>query len=102
MLAPRSRSRRSEYSSDLHAGEQHAERDGDGEAPDEAVLVVVQQRMVRPGDRGARGQQDQRVEQRQVQEVEKLDAAPAASRPHLTTPHGNTARWRRCRKKPSK
>ena len=57
----------------LHAGEQHAQRDGDREAPDEAALVAMQQRMVRPGDRGPRGQQDQRIEQRQVPGVEQLD-----------------------------
>ena len=40
----------------------------------EALAVVVQQRVVRPGDRRAREQQDQRVEERQVPGVENLDA----------------------------
>ena len=37
---------------------------------DQALAVVVQQRVVRPGHRRARGQQDQRVQQRQVPRIE--------------------------------
>jgi hypothetical protein len=36
--------------------------------------VAVDQRVVRPGDRGARAQQDQRVEQRQVERIEHVHA----------------------------
>ena len=43
------------------------------------LAVVVQQRVVGPGDGRARGQQDQRVEQRQVERVENLGAL---GRPH--------------------
>ena len=44
------------------------------EPPDEPLAIVVQQSVMRPGDRGAGGQQDQRVQQRQVPRVENLDA----------------------------
>ena len=43
------------------------------------VAVAVDQRMVRPGHGRARAQQDQRVEQREAQRVEHLDAL---GRPH--------------------
>ena len=58
----------------LHAGEEHAQHHGGDEAPLEALAIVVEQRVVRPGDGGARGQQDQRVDQRQVPGIEDLDA----------------------------
>ena len=45
---------------------------------DQAVLqaraVIVEQGVMRPGDRRARGQQDQRVEQRQIAGIEHLGA----------------------------
>ena len=58
----------------LDGGEQEAEHDGAGEAPFEALAVVVEQRVMRPGDGGARGQEDQRVDQRQMPGIEDLDA----------------------------
>ena len=63
----------------LHAGEQRAEHDGADQAPLQAFAVVMQQRVVRPGHGRAGGQQDQRVEQRQVPRIERLDAL---RRPH--------------------
>src|SRR3984893_4788075 len=50
----------------LHAGESETERDGEHQTPDQALAVVLQERVMRPGDRGARREQDQRVEQREV------------------------------------
>ena len=58
----------------LHEGEQHAEPDGQRQAVDQALAVVVDQRMVRPGDRRARQQQDDGVVERQVEGIENLDA----------------------------
>ena len=61
----------------LHAGEQRAEHDRQPQAVDQALAVAVQQRVVRPGHRGAGGEQDQRVEQRQMPGIEgaaELDA----------------------------
>ena len=40
----------------------------------EALAIVVEERVVRPGDGGARGEQDERVEEREVPGVEDLDA----------------------------
>ena len=59
---------------DLHAGEQRAQHDREDQAVFQALAVAFEQRVMRPGHRGARGQQDQRVEQRQVPGVEGLDA----------------------------
>ena len=58
----------------LHAGEGEAEQDGERQAPFQPLPVVLQQRVMRPGHRRARGEQDQRVEQRQVPGIEGLDA----------------------------
>ena len=69
----------------LHAGEQRAERDGADQAPLQALAVVLQQRVMRPGDGRAGGQQDQRVEQRQVPRIEGLDAL---RRPHAAEQFG--------------
>ena len=54
----------------LHEGEQGTEQNGDQQALLHAVAVIVQQGVMRPGHRCARGQQDERVEQRQVPRVE--------------------------------
>src|ERR1700730_3400021 len=54
----------------LNTGERDAERNGEDEPPFEALAIVLQQRVVRPGHRGAGGQQDQRVEERQVPRIE--------------------------------
>ncbi len=65
----------------LHAGEQRAERDGQPQALLQALAVVVQQRVVRPGHRGAGGEQDQRVEQRQMPGIEgAANLMPSARR----------------------
>src|SRR5215475_8173201 len=58
----------------LHGREGEAEQDGKDEAPFEPLPVILQERVMRPGDRGARGEQDQRVEQRQVPRIEGVDA----------------------------
>ena len=58
----------------LHAGEDHAENDRQDQADLQAPTVVLQQRVMGPGDRRARGQQDQRVEQREMPGIEDLDA----------------------------
>src|SRR5579871_3723268 len=42
----------------LHAGEGQAERDGEDEAPLEALPVVLEQRVMRPGHRGAGREED--------------------------------------------
>src|SRR6266436_1184103 len=47
----------------LNAGEREAERNRKDEAPFQAITVVVQQGVVRPGHRGAGRQQDQGIEQ---------------------------------------
>ncbi len=69
----------------LNAGEQHAEDDGESKTPDEALAVVVDERMVRPSDRRARGQQDESVEQREMPGIEDVmpfggQAPPVTSR----------------------
>ena len=48
--------------------------DGQDQAVFQALAVAFQQRVMRPGDGRARGQQDQRVEQRQMPGIEGLDA----------------------------
>ena len=70
----------------LHAGEGRAEQDREDQAPLQALTVVFEQRVVRPGHRGARGQQDQRVEERQVPRIEGFDALrrPDAARNRKT------------------
>src|SRR5467141_3890939 len=65
----------------LNAGERDAERDRKTEAPFQAITVVVQQGVVRPGPRGAGRQQDQGIEQGQVPGIEGLDPF---RRPHVT------------------
>src|SRR5262249_30289350 len=46
----------------LHASERQTQQDREDQAPFESLPVVFKQRMVRPGDRRARGQKDQGVE----------------------------------------
>lgn len=58
----------------LHVGEQNAEHDRERQAVDEALAIVVQQRMVCPGRRRAGEQQDDGVVERQVPGIEDLDA----------------------------
>ena len=64
----------------LDAGERHAEQHGEDQALHRALAVAVLQRVMRPGHRRARGEQDQRVEQRKVPGIERDDAGrrPAA------------------------
>src|SRR5690349_4278419 len=58
----------------LHTGESEPQQDGKDEAPFEPLPVVFQKRMMRPGNGRAGGEQDQRIEQRQMPGVECLDA----------------------------
>ena len=62
------------YSIGLHAGEAEAEQDGERQALEQALAVAFAQRMMGPGHGDARGQQDQRVEQRQREGIEGVDA----------------------------
>ena len=57
----------------LEAGEAQAEQDGDAESVDEGFLVAFQQAVMRPGDRAAGEQQDHRIQQRQMERVERED-----------------------------
>ena len=45
----------------------------DREAPFQALAIVLEQCVMRPGHGGARGQQDQRVDQWQMPGIEDLD-----------------------------
>ena len=72
----------------LQRGEQQAENDGEHEAPDQALAVILQQRMVGPGDSCTRGQQDQRVDQRQVPRIENLGVLDNAINNRCGRPHG--------------
>jgi len=58
----------------LHAGEERAEHDGEDQAIFQALAIVLEQRMVGPGHRGAGGEQDQRVQERKMPGIEGLDA----------------------------
>src|SRR5438094_955281 len=58
----------------LHAGEREAKRDREDETPFESLAVVLEERMMRPGDRRARGQENQRVQKRQVPRIEGGDS----------------------------
>ena len=58
----------------LHEGEQHAEQHGQNQTVDQALAVVVQQSVVRPGHAGAREQKDDGVVERQVPGIENLNA----------------------------
>src|SRR4029079_7181064 len=58
----------------LDAGEGQAEQDRQPQAELQSIAVAMDQRMVRPGHRRARAQQDHRVEQREAPGVEHLDA----------------------------
>src|SRR5262249_8410613 len=58
----------------LYAGEHDAQDDGADQTPLQPLAIVLQERVVRPGHGGARGEQDQRVEQRKVPRVEGLNA----------------------------
>ena len=58
----------------LDAGEQQAEQDGAPQALLQALAVAVDQRVMRPGDGGARAQQDEGVEEREAERIEHLDA----------------------------
>ena len=57
----------------LAAGEQRAQNDGQPEAAQQVAAVAFQQRVMRPGDRGAGQQQNHRVQQRQMERVEGKD-----------------------------
>src|SRR5688572_1958298 len=57
----------------LDAGKKEAQHNCEGKPPDQALAVVVDERVVRPGDRRTRGQKYERVEQRQMPRIEDLD-----------------------------
>src|SRR5499426_4765701 len=63
----------------LHAGECQTKHDRQDQPPLEALAVVLQKRVVRPGHGRAGGEQDQRIEERQVPRVEGLGSL---RRPH--------------------
>ena len=63
----------------LQGGEDHAEQHCDGQAPDEPLAVILQQRMVRPGDGAARQQQDHGIQEGQI---EGIKGERALGRPH--------------------
>ena len=46
----------------LHGGERQAQNNGADQPPFEAVAVVLEQRVMRPCNGGAGGQQDQRID----------------------------------------
>src|SRR6266849_5780210 len=50
----------------LNAGESETERDGEDKTPFESLAVVLQERVVRPSHGSARGQQDERIQERQM------------------------------------
>ena len=54
----------------LAGGEQDAEHDGAEQAQHQAPAIALEQRVMRPGHRGARGEQDQRVDERQAPGIE--------------------------------
>ena len=58
----------------LDGGEHHPQQHRDQQAPLGRLAVPVLQGMVRPGDRGAGGEQDHRVDQREVPGIQGLDA----------------------------
>src|SRR5215213_8212598 len=58
----------------LNRGKQHAQKNGERQAPDQASAIIMNQRMMSPCDGRAGGEQDERVEQRQMIGVENLDA----------------------------
>src|SRR6516165_1824883 len=49
----------------LDRGEANSKKDGQRQAPQQPVAVALNQRVMRPSDRGSRQQQDQRVEKRE-------------------------------------
>src|SRR5271170_7449491 len=63
----------------LDRGEAQTEEDGERQTTQHAVAVACEQRMVRPGHGRARQQQDQRVEKRKLERIERMDAL---GRPH--------------------
>src|SRR3546814_5870141 len=65
----------------LNGAEHHAKPDGATQALLRALAVAMDQRVMRPGDRRARAEQDQRVEQRQAEGVDHLqpDRRPCAT-----------------------
>src|SRR5262245_30154731 len=58
----------------LDAGKGQAKRDRQDQAPFQSLSIVLQERVVRPRHGRAGGEQDQRVEQRQVPGIERLDS----------------------------
>src|SRR3977135_1070810 len=63
----------------LHAGEGQTKHNGQYQAPFESLAVVLQKRMVRPRHGRSGGEQDERIQQRQMPWIEGLDPV---RRPH--------------------
>src|ERR1044071_710756 len=57
----------------LHAGKGQPQQDWEDETPFQALPVVLQQGVVRPGHGRSRREQNERVEQRQMPGIEGLD-----------------------------
>src|SRR5690606_26213206 len=58
----------------LHEGEEHAKSHRESKAVYEPLPIAIEQRMVRPGYRGTRKKQDDRVVERQVERIQHLGA----------------------------
>src|SRR3546814_4696064 len=65
----------------LNGAEYHTKPDGAPQAFLRALAVAMDKRVMRPGDRRARAEQDQRVEQRQAEGIDHLqpDRRPCAT-----------------------
>src|SRR5690606_35565063 len=59
---------------ELNIAEQCAEQHGNRQTPYKALAIVMEQSVVRPGQRRAGEQQDDRVVKRQVERVDDLEA----------------------------
>src|SRR6266566_4720507 len=57
----------------LNRGEADAEKDSQRQPAQQSAAVALDQRMVRPGDRGSGQQQYQRVEKRELERIEGVD-----------------------------
>ncbi len=58
----------------LHAGEDRSQHNGEDQTLGESRAIIVQHAMMRPSYGRARGEQDQRIEQRQLPRVENFGA----------------------------
>src|ERR1700720_2284867 len=58
----------------LHAGEAQPQGDGERQPPHQSLAIVFQERVVRPGYRRTRGEQNERVQEWEVPRIERVDA----------------------------